>query len=336
MTPLTIATALIAKAGLPPLVALSRLAGGRNNRTFLVATGGLPAVLKLYHTDPGDQRDRLGAEFAFLTYAWEAGIRNVPRPLACEPALQAGLYSFLPGRRLAAGELGARHLDAALEFVLALNASPRQAVLAPASEACFSLREHEATVTRRVARLGRLAPEIPHREEAERFVHTSLEPAWVAVRARLAARAEDLDLSPETRLAPGESCVSPSDFGFHNALVTDTEIGFLDFEYAGCDDPAKLACDFFCQPDVPVPASGFAGFVRRLVAGLRLEPWHEARCAMLLDAYRVKWACIILNEFLPQGAARRAFAEGDRPAAHYAGQLDRAAAMLDLIAHKGE
>ena len=30
------------------------------------------------------------------------------------------------------------------------------------------------------------------------------------------------------------------------------ELCFLDFEYAGWDDPAKMVADFFCQPAVPV------------------------------------------------------------------------------------
>ena len=40
--------------------------------------------------------------------------------------------------------------------------------------------------------------------------------------------------------------------------------------------------------------------------GLGLDARHEARAHSLLDAYRVKWACIILNDFLPLGSARRA------------------------------
>ncbi len=40
--------------------------------------------------------------------------------------------------------------------------------------------------------------------------------------------------------------VSPSDFGFHNALLDDGgAISFLDFEYSGRDDPAKLDLRFF-------------------------------------------------------------------------------------------
>ena len=330
---LAIAASLTAACGAPAPVALTRLEGGRNNRAFLVTpAAGKPVVLKLYHADPADPRDRLGAEFAFLGYAWERGIRCIPRPLACDPAARAGLYSFLPGRRLAEGAVTAAHLDAALAFVLALNAPPRDARLAPASEACFSLEEHAATVARRVARLAAMTPD---GAAVETFVRARLIPVWETVAARLHRRARRLGLDPAARLT-AEICVSPSDFGFHNALVDGDEIGFLDFEYAGRDDPAKLACDFFCQPEVPVPAAAFDGFVSRLMAGLGLDPVHAARAAALRDTYRVKWACILLNEFLPQGAARRVFAGGVAAATRGATQLARAGAMLDAIDPEGD
>ena len=58
--------------------------------------------------------------------------------------------------------------------------------------------------------------------------------------------------------------MSPSDFGFHNALATPGgRLVFIDFEYAGWDDPAKLANDFFCQPAVPVDARFYDDFVAR-------------------------------------------------------------------------
>ena len=43
--------------------------------------------------------------------------------------------------------------------------------------------------------------------------------------------------------------MSPSDFGFHNVIKKDDFLYFIDFEYAGLDDPVKLICDFYCQPD---------------------------------------------------------------------------------------
>ena len=125
--------------------------------------------------------------------------------------------------------------------------------------------------------------------------------------------------------------VSPSDFGFHNALADGRNLSFLDFEYAGRDDPAKLVCDFFCQPEVPVPQTYFSCAVERIVAGLGLPDPHRLRCAALLDLYRVKWTCIILNHFLPLGAARRSFADLGASAARCAEQLAKAVAMLNAV-----
>ena len=40
-------------------------------------------------------------------------------------------------------------------------------------------------------------------------------------------------------------CVSPSDFGFQNTLISKNIVYFIDFEYAGLDDPVKCILDFF-------------------------------------------------------------------------------------------
>ena len=326
---LALARVLVQCAGLGEARAPSRLAGGKNNQVYRLDTAaGRPLVLKRYFTDPRDKRDRLGAEWGFLKHTWSHGVRSVPEPLACDAAAHAALYGFVEGRKLRATELTPAHIDAAIDFVLSVNARPR-AELAPASEACFSLSEHIATVERRVARLTTLDPDAPHASEAQCFVSTRLTPAWTVVKSRLVADAREAGLAMDEPLSPADCCLSPSDFGFHNALVDKAgRLTFLDFEYAGRDDPAKLVSDFFCQPEIPVPLDYHPAFIARISDGLRLDTKARARCRMLLDAYRIKWACIILNDFLPLGDARRAFAdEGDR-AARCAAQLAKAEAKL--------
>jgi len=135
----------------------------------------------------------------------------------------------------------------------------------------------------------------------------------------------------EAAVPVDDVCVSPSDFGFHNALVDNGKVTFLDFEYAGRDDPAKLVSDFFCQPEIPVPVEYHSDFIERIADGLALSLESRARCRILLDTYRIKWSCIILNEFLPVGAARRAYSSADERAARSAIQLDKARAKLAEI-----
>ena len=51
-------------------------------------------------------------------------------------------------------------------------------------------------------------------------------------------------MSFERDIDSAERTLSPSDFGFHNALKrSDGRIVFLDFEYFGWDDPAKMTAE---------------------------------------------------------------------------------------------
>ncbi|MFM8434384.1 MAG: aminoglycoside phosphotransferase family protein, partial [Planctomycetia bacterium] len=299
-------TTLLESSGLGLPRAIERLPGGGNNRVYRVDTPAGPVLLKEYFRHAGDPRDRLGAEQAFLQFAWAHGVRAIPQPLACDRGAGIGIYEFVAGRKLAPGEVTAAHVDEAAAFFAAVNRhrhDPDAATLPVASEACFSLAEHLACVDRRLTRLGEIEPESDLHREAAALVASRLVPAWQRVRAAVAAGGLPIDepLAAEARV------ISPSDFGFHNCIATDSGLKFIDFEYAGWDDPAKLACDFFCQPRVPVPGVYWTEFVRGLDRALGWEGRLEARARLLLPAYRLKWCCIILNEFLRADRARREF-----------------------------
>ena len=331
---LAAARSLTQTAGLVPPVGLTQLTGGKNNRVFrLGLTDGTSVILKSYHNDPRDTRDRLGAEWAFLEYVWSRGVHSVPQPLACDRAAHVALYALVPGRRLARQELRRAHIQAAVNFAVAINGAPREvSQLRPASEACFSLTEHLATVDRRVSRCDAIEPLAPVAADAQRFVRQTLQPAWVTVRQKIFEGARRSGIDPAAQIGSHEICISPSDFGFHNALVDDGgNTTFIDFEYAGRDDPAKLVCDFFCQPEIPIPVESHVEFRDDVLNGLGASEATRVRSRLLLDAYRVKWACIMLNEFLPVGAARRAFADQKNVADREFAQLRKAEATVAAI-----
>ena len=320
------AAELLVRAGREPQTSFIPLAGG-NNRVFQVG-GTPPLLLKAYFHHPLDHRDRLGTEFAFLRYAWAAGLRTVPEPIAADPAHHLGLYGFLNGRRLEPGEVDACAVEQALALVEGLNDPahrPKAAVLPPASEACFSLAAHLDTVERRIGRLAAIDASTPHHAEALTFLAQDLRPLWTTVREGVLAGAAALGVSLEAPLDEADRCLSPSDFGFHNALIEKGRASFLDFEYAGWDDPAKLIGDFFSQVAVPVPETFWSDFAGRLAALTGNPEYHHRRFDLLLPVYRVKWLTIILNDFLPAGAHRRRFAlNGDDENARFAIQMTKA------------
>jgi hypothetical protein len=124
--------------------------------------------------------------------------------------------------------------------------------------------------------------------------------------------------------------LSPSDFGFHNMLEADGTLAFLDFEYAGWDDPAKLICDFASQPQCPVSRAQAEAFGAQLGAWL---PGAQGRAALLLPLHRLKWCCILLNEFRAQDRQRRYHA-GDDQAERLETQFYKAQVYFDQ--HLGE
>ena len=102
---------------------------------------------------------------------------------------------------------------------------------------------------------------------------------------------------------------------------------FLDFEYAGWDDPAKLTCDFFCQPECRFRA--ITRHVRSVSRGRFPESARVVeRSKVLFAVYPVKWVCIRLYAFLPVGLGRRQFALNEDLEYRKYRQLARARAGL--------
>lgn len=235
---------------------LEPLSASGNNRVFTLNCDGDTLVLKWYFHDAADTRDRLGSEYAFLEHAWNIGLRCIPQSLGKDLSTHLALYEFVDGRKLEAGEVDAAALQQAAGFFASLNSSQSReqaSALSCASEACFSVAAHFAMVDARLARLMDMPVESDVDRSAAEFV-SRLTTYWADTKPRILRGCAALELSLDGVLPAGERCLSPSDFGFHNALVRpDGSLCFIDFEYAGWDDPAKAVGDFFssggCGPE---------------------------------------------------------------------------------------
>jgi hypothetical protein len=289
----------------------------------------------VYFQHPNDPRDRLGAEFSFLRFAWDAGVRCVPQPFACDRHRGLGLYQFIEGRPIAPTSLGPSHVAQAIEFFHELNrhkSDTSAGTLREGSEACFTLAQHLHCVERRMTRIDQIDRSTPTGQEAAALADGLLRDTWERIRQGVMASASEMILPLDQPIPAGDRCLSPSDFGFHNALELAGRLTFLDFEYAGWDDPAKTVCDFFCQPAVPVSESYFGQVARAFTNELSDPPMHLHRIVLLLPVYRVKWCCIMRNDFLPVGSERRAFAkDAEHQEQRRREQLEKVRASLDKI-----
>ena len=321
---------LLKSAGWPEATKTQEFPGGRNNRVFRVETRKGECLLKLYFRDPSDSRDRLGHEYGFLEACHGVGIDALPTPLEKDSENGAALYEFIKGNRVEA--VGTTEILLAAKFIEKINQHRENKLfraIPHAAEACFSFQEHVGSVDRRIDRLSQMESDSNLDREARFWVEKELIPAWKKIREQM-VREKDL----EKKLDQAMWILSPSDFGFHNCLRKgDGSLAFLDFEYAGWDDPAKLVCDLANQPDRPLSLLEAEPFSSSLVEWLGARDFWRSRFRTLAPLYQVKWACIVLNDFLPLGRNRRKFQETQEPeASRKHRQLEKAKEMITRVA----
>jgi hypothetical protein len=306
---------------------VERIRAGRNSEVLLLRNGHGRWILKRYYQHPSDRRDRLGTEFAFLEFLQGCGVSAVPRPLAADRNLGYGLYSFLPGAR--PNSVAPEHISQAVGFVLNINQQKQSGDarrLPKAADACASWDDHLTLAESRLDRLLAVTPTGPLDVEAQTFVMDQLLVCWTRLKSIILREVRPDELV--VPIGPENQVISPSDFGFHNTLEEGGRLSFVDFEYAGWDDPAKLICDFICQPEVPVAPRLGRQFAEELLVDLPNPAGVSRRVEYLLPIHRVKWCCIILNEFKLEDRQRRSHAGVD-PEGLLSAQLDKAKRYFD-------
>lgn len=308
-------TDLLADAGLDSAIeTLTACNSGGNNRAYRLDTCNGTFAVKQYFDDECNRFDRLDNEFTFLAYASRVAPAMVPAPLAIDRKHGLALYEFVDGRQYQPNEVNRDLVHCAAEFFLALNepeARTHAIKLPTAAEACFSVEQHLQLIDSRLARLRNIEPGTSEDREAQSLVN-EISIRWKLLSEEVLAAMRATNRNPEMLLEPEQRCISPSDFGFHNAVAQyDGSTRFLDFEYAGWDDPAKMAGDFFSQLAVPVPIDYFDQFVREISVPFPDPDELIFRARLLRPVYQIKWCCIALNSFLPIPLARRKFSNPD-------------------------
>ncbi|CAA7614519.1 phosphotransferase [Magnetospirillum sp. SS-4] len=294
--------------------------GGNNRLERVEAEDGRSFALKSYPRTTGDARDRLGVEFAALSFLAANGIVEVPAALARDDEAGQGLYEWIEG--VPVDSPAAADVDAALAFAARLHALRHAAAAARlpwASEACVSGAELIRQAESRLVRLRQVAAGHPGLGD---LLEAGIAPI-------LQQSAEAVTFGP---LAPECRTLSPADFGFHNALRRpDGSLAFLDFEYFGWDDPVKLAAEFPLHPGQSLDETLRARWREGIARVYEDVPEFHGRLAAFRPLFVARWALIVLNEFLPERWARRVAAGETDGAAARIRQLAKAAALLERV-----
>jgi hypothetical protein len=281
-----------------------------NNRVFFAETIERRAVVKWYFRGPVGSRDRMDSDWGFLTFTNAAGIKFAPMPYACDPKSGLVLMEWIEGEKFVAERITSDEIHAAAEFLRQLNSHSDQLLIAKipeAAEARFTTVGHFNVMDSRLSRLS-FNPESEVEFKAVRLV-VEMRKFWEQIRPSIAEDLSKLGVDQDMPIPRSLQCLSPADFGFHNAIrQRDGGLRFFDFEYAGWDDPAKTLCDFFLSPSIPVPLEFWREFTSQAFANWPNQALIQERADILFPLFSLKWCCIMLNAFVGDLASPGVFA----------------------------
>ena len=316
----------------------SQLSGGRNSQVYhLDCDGGKSFALKMYFRDKDDRRDRLAAEWSAYALMTRYRLPHIPSPVFRDETEGVAVYEFIPGKRLMPEQITRRHIDVLVSFLSFLESvkhDPMNENILPASEAAFSI---DAVMKNIDNRLGRLVNACNGEETCPKlidFLHRKLSPFYDDVKVWCLEQSRQLGIDIYRQIDMDDRTLSPSDYGFHNALETENgRLYFFDFEYFGWDDPAKMIVDFFLHPAVKVKEALRYYFVERMLSRLNHIYGLGARITVVYPLFGIKWCLILLNEFIPSETRRRRFAnaEGEDFRLAKENQLEKAFQMFSYI-----
>ena len=289
-------------------ITIAELNSGGNNIVLKIIISNNVYALKKYNTSKYDDRDRLKTEWDFLSLVKSIySDCPIPSPYALNEEVGIAVYEFIDGSSINSENLTSSDIYESARFIRLLNTPKIQKLainLSDASDAEFSIDGHIEFVKSKINGLF----SIKDQEPASLNLLSNMQTALNNIQSGIISIAERNGFQTNLVLPIEERCLSPSDFGYHNTIKTMSgSLVFIDFEYAGWDDPAKLSADFFFQPKVPVPNKYYNEFLASCLSHLDKDrfAFHVKRANFLRPLFGLRWCCILLNPLRLEWAKAR-------------------------------
>lgn len=290
---------------LTDLKGINEIKRGGNNRLYHLAFKTKPdQVLKLFQPQ---RQENCRRETNYLRFL--AAMDQSPKLM--DHGDHHLIMAHIPGNPPDAATMDPQPM---IHFLLSLVVEPHNDLLGTAAHGRFQLQTFADHLQERRARLmidPQANPDDPHNyhlpyaEQVIKRIGQALE-AFPRDCARLGLKLQET-------LAPHQRFPSPSDFGPHNALVHGGHTVFVDFEYAGWDDPAKLMGDMLLHVGHQQPWSHRRQVVRALLQALTpRDPLLPLRLEAVFPLMVLEWVLIAANIGDPTEWKRKRFANPDQ------------------------
>ena len=276
---------------------VKKIMGRANSNVFKIEMQtGKKYAGKLYPDSTFDQRKRLEKETKAYRFINSHGIDSVAKLIWFDFNLDFGLYEWLTGSKIK--EVTDEKIIDAVLFIQSLSDLSKctnHEDFDLASAACLSGKMIEDQIWDRFRKIDGYSHFYP---ALKLFLDNKLFPACEKI------------LENSKKLWPGDfnkplnkvdQVLSPSDFGFHNAIQTKDGLKFIDFEYFGWDDPVKLTCDFILHPGMLLTEGQKNLWLSKIKNIFSENQSFQDRLNTSYCLYGLCWCLIQLNIFCNNG-----------------------------------
>jgi len=275
---------------------LHPITGGINSHVYKLDTDNGAFALKIYPQPEPDHPDRMDCEINALNFLQKEQPDLAPNVISANGGKRSVLLQWLEGKT--PQQMNTTRLDAVISFVAKLKmwgTEVRYDEFGPAREACFAPCQIADQIQSRASRLKSSAAGL------DDFFQNEFDPvAQPVLRDCQHLALYDLEIDPQFQV------LSPSDFGLHNTIENGAgELSFIDFEYFGWDDPAKLVADFTWHPSMSLTPAHTQKFIGEAATIFKNDPEFHDRLRLVYPLYGLRWALIVLNCFIDENWSRQ-------------------------------
>ena len=294
-----------------------RLNSGINSSTYALYFEASKLILKIYPQD--SKYNRLKKEYAALSFLNKAHFRNIPNIMAKNTDLGIMVLSYIEGRTVSKPKFNM--IQECLNFITDLQQikkkiNPKSGI-GSAKDAFLSVDQIFSTVEKRRYYFSQSKNKRLHA-----FLIKEFDPFLLVIKEKILKANSNGSYS--WNKSATEKILSPSDFGFHNIIVSKTnKLNFIDFEYFGLDHPLKLLIDFAIHPGftlgIKERRTWIDGSLNSYAQGL------ENELDLIWPVFGLIWVLILLNAYRMDSIENKLINK------HLTRQLEKAELLLKSI-----
>ena len=280
----------LSKLGYGKIKSIKEIKDGRNSQVYKLIVDQYNFILKVYEDK---KKIRINREKIFYEYLNKIEKNNTVNPLGFNIGLNMALYPYINGDKIK--KIRNNYIKKLVNFINQINKKKNFIKLPYAIDGIKNRKNHIKLCQYKINQMKKVKLNNETMKDFSFFLNNKILPKFKEIKKSFLNK--NLYSSYKTKLSKNEMIISPSDFGFHNIIKSKNNFYFFDFEYAGLDDPVKLICDFFCQPDQSLTALQKKIFIKNLSFKNHSFKQLELLTKIFLPFHTLKWCCIILNEF---------------------------------------